>query len=104
MNIGANVMGLVAHIAVNVTGKLIRMNIAKGTASSICTGIGMNDKNKPTPTPPATERRPKCHKLGSSMRRLIQPVRGDRIFALRDEKKFRSKVFGPTDIEMQIQN
>ena len=58
------VNGLVYSVVNNATGRLTRSHTASNAALSICNGPGINPQNSPSATPPATERRFKCHRLG----------------------------------------
>src|SRR3989338_628466 len=58
------VNGLVYNVVNAATGKLTRSSTASSTAEIICNGPGIRPQNKPIATPPATERRCRCHRLG----------------------------------------
>src|SRR5450759_55805 len=58
------VNGLVYSVVINATGRLTRNDTASRVAPIICNGPGISPQNIPTATPPATERRCKCHRLG----------------------------------------
>src|SRR5450759_3920381 len=58
------VNGLLYSVVINATGRLTRNDTASRVAPIICNGPGIRPQKSPTPTPPATERRCKCHRLG----------------------------------------
>src|ERR1019366_10254132 len=58
------VKGLVYSVVASATGRLTRNGTASNAAVSICSGPGTRPENMPTATPPATEWRFRCHRLG----------------------------------------
>lgn len=62
------VKGLVIHTVATASGRLTRNQRLSAAAINICTGNGMKATKTPSAKPPATERRFKCHKLGSCKR------------------------------------
>jgi len=61
---GTIVKGFVYKVVINATGRFRRSSPESSAAVSICSGPGISPENRPIATPPETDLRFRCQRLG----------------------------------------